>query len=241
MRPKLDLIIGGDGLAGALLALLAARLRPELRVMLISADAESGGRQPELLFTARLATHVRAALDPAIVREWPACTISRSGQSEHHVEPVALLDPAQVALELADLLPADVLVTGCRNLSVKDGVVQWHAGAATAATVFSLPPRTGRKDTMGEANWLGDLREPVVADFDAGGDQWSYLQYVPLGGGVTLISRISAADDPVRPNELPPSVTALTGLIGQFCACLESGILRADTPPGAAIRTPECR
>lgn len=232
MQPSLDLIIAGDGFAGALLGLLASRLRPDLTLKLLSADAEPAGRQPELVFTGRLPPPVRTALDPAIVREWDACTISRNGRSEDHREPVALIDPAQVALELDDLISAGGVATGCRNIVCGDGTAQWLGGSATASAVFTIPSRALRKDTMGQASWLADLQEPVVADFDAGGEQWSFLQYIPLGGGMTLISRIAATDATVRPHELPPSVTALTGLIGQFCACLDSGLLRADTPPG---------
>ena len=70
VRP--DLLIVGGGLAGGLLALRLTETRPELDWRLVEAGPRLGGNHTWSFHEGDLSSAMRAAIEPAIARCWPA-------------------------------------------------------------------------------------------------------------------------------------------------------------------------
>ncbi len=69
---RYDVLIAGGGLAGSLAALALAKRRPDLRLLLLEADAEFGGNHVWSFFDADVAPADRWLVEPMIAAHWPA-------------------------------------------------------------------------------------------------------------------------------------------------------------------------
>jgi len=70
IEPECDLAIIGGGLAGGLIALAFAALRPEIRLLLIERDAEPGGNHIWSFFDGDVAAQDRWLVEPLIAHRW---------------------------------------------------------------------------------------------------------------------------------------------------------------------------
>ncbi len=190
---KFDLAVVGKGFAPCLMTLALLAVRPHLKVLVLVLDTEVGGRHFELVLPGRLPAPTVALLDAAVVREWPGFLISRAGTSEYTPERVALLDPVQLWLELRERIDDARLIVACGGVDWDGTWLSWDDGDARVAEVIDLRVIAfpERQSDIVAAGPLADLQYPVLADFDAAGEAWHYLQYIPLGADRVAIERVA--------------------------------------------------
>lgn len=170
-----DLAIGDHGMAPLLLARVLAKVSPALRLAVFTRDAEPGGDGLELVLPDRLSPVVRALMVPIAVRKWDRYVVRRGGMAMTHDEPVWLLDPLQLQLEL-ELLDHPPAFFAGRDLAER-------RGPPPAQEVIILPagPTSLHSTRIIGAAGLEGLSEPVLADFDVVAGEAMFLQYIPLG------------------------------------------------------------
>lgn len=172
--------------------------RPDLRLLVLLTDREVGGRDLELVLPDRLPATATALLELAIVREWSGHLVVSQGKSRKTIERTVLIDPVQLWLELRERVGDAPLIVSCGSVLWEDGWLSWGDGDARVGELIDLSALSfpSRQSDIVEAGALRDLDLPVLADFDAGGEAWHYLQYVPLGGDRVAIQRVAREKQP---------------------------------------------
>jgi NADPH-dependent 2,4-dienoyl-CoA reductase/sulfur reductase-like enzyme len=226
-----DVAVAGPGVAPGLVALALTTREPSLRVALVTADAAVGGNDLDLILPQRLPARFHQLLEPLIVAEWHRCLVNLVEGSEVLAEPVELVDPLQLWLQLVERIDPAAMVTGCPGFEHGDGILKWSGGELACAKLIDL---SGRRtpERVAELVGAGDLSAldcPVLADLAAAGEHYDHLQYVPLGDGRVVINRFDATAEfhHHRADFAPGSVEALPVLrfwreLGELC----SGLLR---------------
>ncbi|HUD90568.1 lycopene beta-cyclase CrtY [Sphingobium sp.] len=106
-----DLAIIGGGLAGGLIALAFAALRPEVRLLLVEQGAQPGGNHIWSFFDGDVAPKDRWLIDPLVVRSWPQGHEVRFPGLDRRLEtPYNSVETVQFAVHLTRLL-GDSLLT----------------------------------------------------------------------------------------------------------------------------------
>ena len=192
------LAIHGRGLVPGLLALRIIRAGAGgAPVLLLSPDAAVCGDQLEPVIASALKPAAQALLEPFVVASWPAYYTVRGGVHERHDEPVWLLDPVQVWLDLQGLLPPAALVAACGPLQQSRGRLSWTGGSALLGRLIDLDPVIGGAAVSQVAGVDGAqaLDLPVLADDDAADTRWAAYQYLPLGDDRLVIRKLPQADN----------------------------------------------
>ena len=192
------LAIHGRGLVPGLLALRIIRAGAGgAPVLLLSPDAAVCGDQLEPVIASALKPAAQALLEPFVVASWPAYYTVRGGVHERHDEPVWLLDPVQVWLDLQGLLPPAALVAACGPLEQSRGRLSWTGGSALLGRLIDLDPVIGGAAVSQIAGVDGAqaLDLPVLADDDAADTRWAAYQYLPLGDDRLVIRKLPRADN----------------------------------------------
>ena len=196
------LAIHGRGLVPGLLALRLIRAGGSAPVLLLSPDAAVCGDQLEPVIASALNPAAQALLEPFVVASWPGYYTVRGGVHERRDDPVWLLDPVQVWLELQGLLPPAALVAACGPLHHGRGRLNWTGGSALLGQLIDLDPVIGGAAVSRIAGVDGAqaLDLPVLADHDAAdhdtaGARWSAYQYLPLGDDRLVIRKLPRADN----------------------------------------------
>ncbi|MFM5923805.1 MAG: hypothetical protein ACKOPG_06435 [Novosphingobium sp.] len=195
---EFDLAVVGSGLLAGLLALHLAKRDPDRSVLLLTEDRDAGGDALELVVEHSLSDAARDLLDPLVVASWPAYLVIRGGETFRREEPVLLVDPVQLWLELGDLLPAGHMLSGCAGLSADGTRLTWKNGMATARKTVDLSPLA---EPLGPVELIGmdavrGLALPVLADLDTGDPQWNAFQHIPLGDERIYIRKRACQGDP---------------------------------------------
>jgi lycopene beta-cyclase len=136
---KCDLAIVGGGLAGGLVALALARLRPELKVVLVEQEKHFGGNHIWSYFASDIHPDHRWLTAPLVTYGW-------SGYDVHFPEHSRSLDNIYYTIEserldrvLRDTLPASAMITGREvkavspRLVVLEGAQRINAGGVIDA------------------------------------------------------------------------------------------------------------
>lgn len=203
--------IGGDGFGSALVACCLAACDPHVHIELRLETGEIlQGLEPIVLDC--VPARFRTAIEPLIVREWPAFTIiGQAGQSTHSAE-IALLDPRQLALEL-DLLRGRISVRrtdpGSADL---DLVIDAAAGRLVSSSEIVDSTSAG-------------LALPVLADFEVARDKGLFLEYFPLVGETVLVRNVA----------ISPDFDPISGLAADDGAALAAAILTCSASANRAI------
>lgn len=159
------------------------RRDPRQSILLLSADREIGGRHLEPVVASSLSPAARELVDPLVVADWPGYLVSRSGSVSEVPDPVLLLDPVQLTLELQSVLEPQDLPTDVRRVTRDGAVLSWDGGGAKVGELVDLE-RLTRRENGDEVLGLAAARSlalPVLADFDTHGEPWDALQHLPLG------------------------------------------------------------
>lgn len=191
------LAIHGRGLLPGLLALDLLSRDLDQPLLLLSPDQTICGEHLEPVVADRLSAAARQLINPFVVAEWPGYYVVRGGQHDLHEEPVLLLDPVQVWLELQALLPSAALVAQCGPVTQSDQRIWWTGGSALLGRLIDLAPLLGAGDTseIVGLDAVQSLTLPVLADYDAACAQWSAHQYLPLGDQRLVIRKLARADN----------------------------------------------
>src|SRR3569623_254733 len=168
---------------------------PRLRPIIITSDRSVGGDCQELLLLRRLPAAITSLCECASVRSWDRCLLVRDGEQQLVEEPIALLQPAQLWIELEERTSGAPAVTSSGKVIIEGNRLCWPGKRIEAAVICDVrdlePPR--RTSALIDAGVLGPLRYPVLADLDGARRADAYLQYVPLSTGLTLVKRKEAS------------------------------------------------
>ncbi|WP_373490915.1 lycopene beta-cyclase CrtY [Parasphingorhabdus sp.] len=119
-----DLAIAGGGLAGGLVALALAKLRPDLDVALIEAEDHFGGNHIWSFFESDIEPEHRWLVDPLISRQWASYDVHFPKYSRSLNNGYCSIESANLDRELRQRLPSRALKTGQRAKTVDSGLVK---------------------------------------------------------------------------------------------------------------------
>lgn len=197
LQSEIDVAVAGPGLVPGLVALALTARAPNLRVAILTEDAEIGGNQLDLVLPDLLSPAFAALIEPLVVGQWSDCLLNLPGGSERIDQPVYLLDPVQLWLQLAERLDPAALIPRCAGFGHDDGVLVWKGGQFPCASVIDLRHQVApaRVSEIVGAAALDQLGRPVLADLAAAGGLYDYLQYIPLGDGRVVINRFERTNE----------------------------------------------
>ena len=150
--PSYDLVIAGGGLAGGLVALALATLRPDLKIALIEAEAHFGGNHIWSFFDSDVAAEHRWLLDPLISRRWNDYDVHFPKYSRTLSNGYNSIESQNLDRELRKRLPAEALKSGHKAILVESGSVQLADGSKIAAQAV-LDVRGGGDISALENGW----------------------------------------------------------------------------------------
>ncbi|WP_067732989.1 hypothetical protein [Novosphingobium naphthalenivorans] len=198
-----EFAILGFGVFPCIVALALRAIDPDLRILLLTGDSEVGGGGLDLMLPERLNAAARAVLEPMIVREWPAYYAQGSGEAVLTHEPVVLVDPVQVSLEVEAQFPGDAIVTSCGTVSKLGRFATFRGGQAEVSQLIDLTRWMGvpaeTKIVGADGLWALDL--PVIAEAESPGEESGAYFAIPLGDERMAIRRwkVSEGDSSLRP------------------------------------------
>lgn len=182
-QPRYELAVHGHGLIPGLLCLDLLRVGTPESILLLVAEEAVGGHTLEPVTISSLSRPALDLVADFAVAHWPCYFVIRDGQTHEHADPVLLLDPVQLRLELDARLAAQDQAVGVRGLTQRGSALTWPGGSAEAADLVDLCALT-RMEQHAEIvghDMARSLPLPVLADFDTGDEPWDAFQHVPLG------------------------------------------------------------
>ena len=150
--PPSDLAIVGGGLAGGLVALALARLRPELTIALIEAETHFGGNHIWSFFDTDVAAEHRWLVDPLISRHWDSYDVHFPKYSRKLNNGYNSIESKNLDRELRKRFPADALKTGQKVTRTEPGRVHLADGTKIVARAV-LDVRGGGDISALETGW----------------------------------------------------------------------------------------
>ncbi len=210
---RCELAIHGHGLLPGLLAVYLLGRDPGLSVLLLSADRTIGGEVPEPVIASSLSPAALDLIEPFLVMRWSGYYVRQAGSAQRHEDPVLLLDPVQLWIELQSLLSPDCLALSHGALEQEGEHLGWAGDSCSVARLIDMEPMTRREQSC-EIVGLDAARAlplPVLADFDTGDEHWNVFQHLPLGDDRVLVRKCQIAHDPL---------TALTTGFGRMLSDL---------------------
>ncbi|MGW8201882.1 lycopene beta-cyclase CrtY [Sphingomonas bisphenolicum] len=140
-----DLAIIGGGLAGGLIALAFAALRPEVRLLLVEQEERPGGNHLWSFFDGDVASADRWLIDPLVAHRWPqGHAVHFPGHRRDLATPYNSVTTVQLAVALERQL-GDRLLTGAT------------ADAVDPRAIHLIDGRTIRAQAAIDARGAGDL------------------------------------------------------------------------------------
>jgi len=205
---RADIAILGGGLAGGLVALALARLRPDLSVTVMERAATLGGNHVWSFFASDLPPGGEDLIAPLVAATWFGYDVcfpgyTRTLNTEYRATTSGRLDAA-----LRSVLPAQAIMTGANVVSCTPVSVQLASGETIAAGavldargISDYPSITG-----GWQKFLGQrfklarphgLARPIVMDATvAQHDGYRFVYCLPLADDAVFVEDTYYADGP---------------------------------------------
>ncbi|MFK7842491.1 MAG: lycopene beta-cyclase CrtY [Sphingorhabdus sp.] len=147
-----DLAIAGGGLAGGLIALALAKLRPDLDIVVIEAEEKFGGNHIWSFFESDVQPAHRWIVDPLISREWDSYEVHFPQYSRQLGNGYFSIESHNLDRELRRQLPPEALRTGQAAAKIGKGLVQLADGTEISAHAV-LDARGGGDLSALEIGW----------------------------------------------------------------------------------------
>lgn len=147
-----DLAIAGGGLAGGLVALALAKLRPDLDIALIEAEDHFGGNHIWSFFESDVEPDHRWLVDPLISRQWDSYDVHFPEYSRSLSNGYCSIESDNLDRELRKRLPPVALLTGQIAEKVEQGRVQLADGTEITAQAV-LDVRGGGDISALDTGW----------------------------------------------------------------------------------------
>lgn len=225
--PEYDVALIGKGLVAPMLAMMVLDAIPSARLLLLSQDSDPGGSDLELVMPERLSGDSLAALGGAVVREWPGFTRIADDEITDHEEPVALIDPVQVWIDLIARTNPPRFIGDCHDVDQYGRFLMWSDGNAYASQVLRLDKRNQPSvgTLIAGSEIARHLDRPLIEENRDGGGSRVCRQSIPLGDERLLIRQWewSAPDTPPEQSETsfpvasdPQFYTLLSSVASEF-------------------------
>jgi len=219
-----DIAILGGGLAGGLIALALATLRPELRVVVVERGERLGGNHVWSFFATDLPEGGTALVEPLIAARWDDYEVRFPSGRRHLPTPYHSITSAQLDAAVRGALHADAVLCGCDIADVAADRIALGDGRRIAARAVidargsaGLPHMAG-----GWQKFLGQLirttaphglERPIVMDGTvAQHDGYRFVYCLPFSANEVFVEDTYYADGPEVDAPL------LRDRIGSYCA-----------------------
>lgn len=196
--PRFDLAIRGTGMLPGLLGVHLPQRDASQSLLLLTGEAQIAGDRLEPVTAASLSPAARALVEPFVVGSWPGYLVTGNGRTQEREDPVLLLDPVQLWLELQALIAPEALVTGVDRISYRSGCLDWGANSAKVDHLVDLDLIT-RHEEADEIIGLEAARAlplPVLVDLETGAEPWDAFQHIPLGDERVYVRKRKCLGDP---------------------------------------------
>ena len=125
---KHGLLIAGGGVAGSLAALVMARLRPEVPLLLVGEEASFGGDRDLLLIDAELADKERDLLEPLFSHSWDGFYVALPGRGRKLPLDCHLIQARSLDEAVRGALSPEGYRLGARIVAVRESGLLLHGG-----------------------------------------------------------------------------------------------------------------
>lgn len=204
----IDIAILGGGLAGGLLALTLAEVRPESSLLLIERDQAFGGNHVWSCFDSDIAPEDERLIEALTVAKWEGYDVHFPGHSREIATPYRSMTGERLDARLREVLPAealmaatDVVSASAQGLTLSDGSTIRAGGVIDARGASGLPHLTGGwQKFMGHMLKLEaphGLSRPVVMDARVEQtDGYRFVYCLPFNATEIFVEDTYYADTP---------------------------------------------
>lgn len=196
--PRFDLAIRGSGMLPGLLGVHLLQRDASQSLLLLTGEAQIAGDRLEPVTTASLSPAARTLVEPFVVASWPGYLVTGKGLTQQCEEPVLLLDPVQLWLELQTLIAPEALITGVERVNYKSGCLSWGDNSAMVEHLVDLDQITRHEETDAIIGLEAAraLPLPVLVDLETGSEPWDAFQHIPLGDERVYVRKRMCLGDP---------------------------------------------
>lgn len=235
MQPDtIDIAILGGGLAGGLIALALAKLRPELRVTVIERGESFGGNHLWSFFATDVAPEHAWLVDPLVAARWDGYEVRFPAHQRRLTTPYRSVTSERLDAAMRATLPAAALLTNVEvadvepdRVTLSDGRVLDAGGVIDARGAGAMPHMTG-----GWQKFLGQilrlerphgLTRPVVMDATVEQiDGYRFVYCLPFSADAVFVEDTYYADTPtLDAPALRARIAAYAALQGWRIAAIE--------------------